>query len=265
MLEPLYMRAGYEDDDVFWGLVFLFSAQFAALSDAIAAAERAHAAMITATEQAQADAIKTVGDAAKRVRRETSGEWRFPMFVGAAFGLLLGGLLAVFEVERRAGGGQSPIDVVRAHSPMLAERLFDVPAVGLSLADAKWCVSEASRHARSLEADDLAWCGGSAGEQARELGGVRVFWGLSDIGTRAFQQLRSMAELDFLASPWGRLALTAWLHSDDRVVAALEALARCEDERLASVTDEADGTRRCRFSVPGEANLWVVLPESHVR
>ena len=56
-LTPLMMRAGYSDDDLLWGLVFLFARQFRLAGDAV-----------SAIEAAAADAAKRLERAGKQGR-----------------------------------------------------------------------------------------------------------------------------------------------------------------------------------------------------
>ena len=254
-LTPLFMRAGYDDDDdLLWGLVFLFARQFGAVGDAV-----------SAIEAAGASAARTVERESKRVTALGHPVvWVLGLVVVLGVGLFIGlqagwsesAADAAANVEK---GRLAAIRIVRGYSPDIAERLFDVPAK-LNHEEMKWCGSGDASTARAMSPDEIAWCASSAGEAARELGPDIVSWAGSDVGRRA-RELTDESTVEFLASPWGRTALWAWTNRTGQLW-HLEYIVHCYAKQMQRVRPEGGDYEVCQIdpSYTGHFRWWVPQP-----
>ena len=167
----------------------------------------------------------------------------------------------VLDVYRGAvdRGQRDAVLVVRDYSPGLAERLFDVPAVELTLEETKWCLSDAAESARTMSSGDLEWCASAAGEAVRELGPDVASWAGSDVGRRA-HELVDGSTVQFLASSWGRTAQWAWAQNREEL-GHLERMVRCEHTYLERDTSDDADYEVCRFT-GGFTGWWWVPPRA---
>ena len=110
-LRPLWQVTGYQEDDIIWGVVFLFAKQLAAVDDSVGksselissasdvlhmSAEQLAASTKVAGEQARAEFRSTVGEVVRQHRwlRFTSG-FASGLVLGAS--VILAGAVYVFE------------------------------------------------------------------------------------------------------------------------------------------------------------------------
>ena len=242
---PLFMRAGYDDDDLLWGVVFLLSKQFGAA-------------------QMAAQAIQAAGErAAERVEKSTRTARREDRLeiVGYAGIVCLCVLLLAALVTWHFRGGDlhrawyQAVQVVHAHSPELALKLFSVPDVAPERF--AWCGSREADVAYGIAPDELRWCAGPDAGPARELGPDAVAWAASDVGVRA-REVVDASTLDFLDSSWGRTTKWAWSVGPKHVV-HLEQMIRCDAKSLERTELDSGDYEMCWFKhkFRDEAYWWV--------
>ena len=254
-LTPLFMRAGYQDDDLLWGIVFLFARQFAGAEAAARAVE--------AAGERVAERVDQVRKSARRADRFERLLLRLTMV------LFLVGLGALGSWHVRgwdlARARYDAIEVVRAHSPSLAKELYGIPALetdrlawcgsreadaasGMGLDQLRWCADDDAQVARQLPSLDLNWCADDdAGGRARRLGDAGIKWCESDLGVQARKTV-DVSTLGFLASEWGQTAKWAWSYNRPEIY-QLTAMVKCEGEYLSIAPNPYDPSAApvCRF------------------